>query len=506
MHRKTILKAKIWGLGVALALTVCLARAAEMSPLDQLRERIAALAEAPLSAGQSTEEVTRYSKKLSFILSDPAFNRLTGKEQHDALFAAAVVALRLGNNEEALKRIIAVSEMPEGNGKDWEVRCRIALLQSDRPQVKTSLLTLARKYPETLRQIDPTFVLRATGVVLADKSEDMVALLIPMFDGQYRVYGAQEPSEMWGQLAQELLKRGDLQGGQRVAARITAPEILIRLSSELSKEKLLEANPYRADPRAALAKELETEQELWRQHPRSGYVLQDLLRDLNRAGRFQQAVDASDGALEKIRAKDPAAPEFDDHNSLNWFYDFRSTAYQGLGKWDDGVRALEEGSRQPEQTGPNVSQVLNLASLYCSLGRAQDIRATIQRMGKASAYGDGVRLAAEHCAAMLDGDLKKAAKVLARLDFARSSAPTELMDALIQSNDLDAAASVLIETLENDRWRSSLLRRIQEYETGAAETQLDTLWQARRKQMYERADVAAAIRKYGYARSYDLRQ
>jgi hypothetical protein len=154
--------------------------------------------------------------------------------------------------------------------------------------------------------------------------------------------------------------------------------------------------------------------------------------------------------------------------------------------------------------GDNVSTSIDLGSLYCDLGRPHDAIAAINGIAdKPSAFGlmamESVRLEA----AVQLGDSAAAARSLNYLRLHRADAPAIYRYSLIVSNQLNAAAKLLIAQLRDPNQRIEALQEVQDYaEPPAPDWALEM--RAREHSVIARPEVQAAIRKLGRVERYDL--
>ena len=151
---------------------------------------------------------------------------------------------------------------------------------------------------------------------------------------------------------------------------------------------------------------------------------------------------------------------------------------------------------------PNVSQVINLASLYADLGQPEDALAAIESVGsRRSDYGDLQEQRVRFEAYAQLGDAEGIRVTLAFISEHRHDAVGSYQSALLQVGDIDAAAALLIGRLETPRERADALYSIQGF-AKQPRTPIEQQGAARRTALIERPDVRAAIERVGRKESY----
>lgn len=83
-----------------------------------------------------------------------------------------------------------------------------------------------------------------------------------------------------------------------------------------------------------------------------------------------------------------------------WLMNNRAIALRRMERLDDAIAAFKTGSRLDGYGGPDVSQVLNLGSFLCLIGRPAEALQVIEPVGEMTGYGRMVQTAVHHCAAL----------------------------------------------------------------------------------------------------------
>jgi beta-barrel assembly-enhancing protease len=177
-----------------------------------------------------------------------------------------------------------------------------------------------------------------------------------------------------------------------------------------------------------------------------------------------------------------------------------------MGCLDEAVAQLGAASNLFEDHAGNVSQLINLAQLYCNLDRPKEARAVIGRLvAQTSAFGamqlERVRLDA---ASQL-GDSIQVALSMRYLEKHRADAPDAYEDALIYVNQLDRAAKFLLERLRDKSQRTQALADVQTY-AAPLRTPREVEYHARWRTVLARQDVQAAIQRVGRVEEYKLEE
>jgi tetratricopeptide (TPR) repeat protein len=205
--------------------------------------------------------------------------------------------------------------------------------------------------------------------------------------------------------------------------------------------------------------------------------------------------------------KSTESPEkaYEDYEKFNpWILDERQRALTRVGRWDDAVVQLTAASLLSEDNGGNISQIINLAQLYCDLSRPKEALKTLGRLeAKPSPYGVMQVEYVKLDAAALSGDKVQMVRSLKYLEEHRADAPNTYEDAQVLINDLDRAASFLIERLQDVNHREAALLSVQTYGSWHKTPRM-LQFDARRRAVLTRVDVREAIQKVGRVETYHL--
>jgi tetratricopeptide (TPR) repeat protein len=227
-----------------------------------------------------------------------------------------------------------------------------------------------------------------------------------------------------------------------------------------------------------------------------------LAHRLERANQLEEALAVLDGVLQKLAEAPDGAPPFDDLDQLHWVEHYRVRVLQKLGRWDEAI-AGQIRARDASLVGDEdlASQRLNLGELYVLLGQPEEALVAIEAIKAegdgASPYGLAVAAAIRICAYVQLGDEANLASALAYLRENGDSSDWALRTGLLCANDQRGLARVIMERLEDSSTRSDALEGLQDYLPSPHETKFSAVLDERFEAVRSRADVRAAIAKYG---------
>lgn len=441
---------------------------------------------------------------LKRLIASTEFAALNIELRHHALHLAGLCANETGDYAGALVYLAQSTAMPEATGSEWHARLSAAFQLGRIDEAALSLATIARQWPEllpALRDQVISDVLRQ----LRDQGKNAAwrDLANALFDGNWKILGT-EPSWLWRALAERLLEEGKLDRAAAVAAAVDSPYDLIAMRVDLRFAGIVKANAALFDIDRALAAQISKAEAAAKQDPNSLEKLTVLTYALLSGSRYQEVLALSDQALARATpALGQLQPYSDANEYLIWIMDNRARALRGLGRYDEAVEQLERAARRPENGHVNVSNAINLGVIYCQLDRPDDALRAIEEVRDVSPYGrmqlEGVR----QCAALGKGDAKTAQAAIAYLREHRKDAEGSYDEALLQANQLEAAAVLLIERLNSSEKRGKALLEIQDWvrPNGTPRgRELHRRW----LQLLQRADVKAAIEKVGRIESQPL--
>jgi len=235
----------------------------------------------------------------------------------------------------------------------------------------------------------------------------------------------------------------------------------------------------------------------------SGFIA--VANDLNRLGRYREAL----ALLESVRPDLSRPNAFKDKDDeANWWAEMIARTYLLLGDYDRLAQSYRAAIAENEMGEPNVSQLLNFAVEQIRFGHPDQALATLALATdehKRSPYGEMVLRSARGCASFQLGKAEDAARdrdyVLAHIKDNRAGAT----DLLLCLGDLDRAAALIIDRLEDKDQRTDMLRQLAEYRLNAPALP-EPPEIARLPAIKARPDIKAAIAKAGGLPSFPFRR
>ncbi len=334
------------------------------------------------------------------------------------------------------------------------------------------------------------------------RREGDIRLLTALFKARWTVPNAGEPSALWSEFALLLLEGGDVELAREVAQRVTAPEPLVAMHADARFDELTAADSGRFDVAAAVVAEIVRAQEQARSSPDLIAPILLLGHALAASNRCAEALQVVDAAI--ARAAGPTAeerPYRDAGENLVWLLDLRARHLACLGRWEEAVRQRSQAGILTERGGPNTSQVINLAHLLVTVGRAADGLRALEAVGPMSEYGRMEETWARLRAHAQLGNAEAVRTALAYLEEHRYVSLDVYLDALVDAGEIEKTAELLIELLADGRARTGILVRLQRYAESPL-TPVGVERKARWGSLVVRPDVRAAIARVGRLDTY----
>jgi tetratricopeptide (TPR) repeat protein len=458
---------------------------------------------------QKEENAPKAHALLRERLAMPEFRRLPQYQQYVWLHLAGLLAMQLNDADVAHSVAVQSTIMPSAVEEDWLVRFYSAAVKDYRQDAVDSLTVIAQRWPEALEKYDDRYLASFIArVVRSPAPQTAQPLLEALFAAKWKMEGGLEPSYFWAQLARMLIEQKQPDRAKEVIARITAPRELLAMRVDKRFDPVVQADPKRFDVVAAVDRELVTLQKLSDASPRVLLLKAERVMAYIEAGRYSRAIAAADEVLAANATADAAAGHFDDaQEQFNWILDYRAQALQGLGKWAEAEQYMKTAAARPEEGRPNVSNTINLAFLYASLGRSDDAVTALGDLAKpidnASEYGKMQVQLVLLRAAVAKKDAAAAQAALEALRAMQSASPETFQQALLDANQLEEAADLLISRLKNPQLRSAALVEVQEYKMPAP-TPANRLTYERWGTLRARKDVQAAVAAVGRIEKFPL--
>ena len=445
---------------------------------------------------------TRADELLDRLLADPRFASQDASVRHDAYSLSTWLALQASNYKKALASLRRSVAADPDVMEDWYPLATLEYDAGNHVASAKAIAHLARHWPEHPEMINSSLV---TVLVHQSKLQRSARLdfLHALTQANWR-QGRSQNSSLWYELTLMQLLEGDVQQARASALRVSTPEFIVNLRSDKQFDPLIDREAPGFDVGLAARNEVDALQRLAGAAPDSLELRNELNDAMLTAGMTEAALRHADLILAKMAQVAEDDPLFADMDSKIWTMNNRAVALRRLGRFEEAIRQLEVASKFEEQGGANVSQILNLAQAYCSMGRPQEARTTLARLGKdLSPYGRMVKASNEHRIAVQTNDAVAAKKAMDYLHKNRSLSFSLYLWALLETQQLDQAAELLKSVLSSPDDRSEALGLVQ-HSLEAPQQPADVIPEANLKTVLARADVVAAIAAVGHVERYPI--
>jgi tetratricopeptide (TPR) repeat protein len=470
---------------------------AEDSALAAYRERVITARRVAVELGHTPEEWTAAGVTLKAALGDPMFKQLDAVEQSRVHSGAGWAAIRVGDYIRARDQLLRATQLNPDASVDWLWLARLDDELGDYDSAAMAIVGFLRQW-----QLDDEQTVFVTQVVRkADPaSVSRLVLLQALFDSNWqpKPLGA---SDLWYELALSQVRGKQMDQARATIARITSPDMLVRLRSDKRFDSLVDLKAPQFDVEKAAQAQLQTLREQSTNPPTVSQVAVDLTRALLSVGDNKAVLEFADQLLAT-----PAGPDasFADAEQRAWIANNRATALSRLGRADEALAQMESAAAIGVNGGINVNQTLNLSHFYCAMGRGEQARVAAAKVAaNMNGYGKVVQKLAEHCAALATGDSAAAAAAFAYLTDHQKDGPFPYLLALIRSNQMDEAARAVIRRLESEDDRGQMLYDLQDFLESKplpGNVVLEARWQA----LVKRRDVVQALQQVGRTQHYDI--
>jgi len=446
-------------------------------------------------------------RDLTPIVMTPAFSRLAPQQQALGLYLLAWAALSQKDDANAHGAAVRSVELDPDNDQAWLVRGLSAWGLKDWDDEALSFAKLARKFPGTAASLPDGAVFNLAGQLHGQR---LTEVMLALHDAHWTPKGIGATANLtWFTTMTDLLAQGDLEHAQLVAHDITGYREFIAMHADHRYDQIVSADPAAFDVSAGLDRELARRRADAAAFPTKLAVVNALAFALMERNAPGEALDVLQAALAKANGERETAAYFEDERQeLAWTFDYESRAMLDLGRVDQAIKALEWGAALRGTAAPNVNQTLNLAELLDDLGRPREALKVIANFDSryASPYGAMTWRTDVVCAYAQTNDAPKVAASLDYLKAHAQDAPYALRDGLICVGDADGYARWLLAGLDDPQLRATVLLRLQDF---LPDPPNKSAWresrQAFERGVEQRADVQAAIAKYGRIGSYPVR-
>lgn len=473
----------------------------EQGPQQSAMQRYIEQANAALQAADqaSEEDAAATLAALSAVIDDPLYGMLTKEGQRMLVSAKALATWQQGRLENARDLYVQATKIDGNEPDDWY---RLAILErhlGDTPRSARYMTALVHRWPDRANNLDRS-LLNAYAYRPEGNPPWRTELMQALFDAGWDDSGNGVDS-IWHQLALAYLDQGDPAAAAKVVERIVDPLIIIRMRSDKRFDAVAASLNKLPAPQEAAEQRITELRRLIKVSPKRVDLISSLGTQLLVAGRNQEALVLADTTLAAIAA-DPAS--FPNLEHKNWVMNDRASALRRLGRLDEALAELDSASRMDESGRPNVSQVLNLASLYCSAGRPKEALRAVERVKSGmSGYGRMVLSAVQHHAALQTGDRRAASEALGYLLAHRKESEAIVLEALLIEGRVDDAAQSLIGQFADPSKRDDALRFVQEFKS-PPELAGDQAFSIHRSELLARDDVKAAVAQVGRMGAHEV--
>jgi len=252
----------------------------------------------------------------------------------------------------------------------------------------------------------------------------------------------------------------------------------------------------RLDVRAAAEVNLVRAYESAEGDPANLHRFLEVAQALRTLGRNDEALALLDQHI--AHAQSAGSNYRDVAESLNWLLNERAYILYDLNRPDEAREAFGLSIAARESGNWNVSQVINFATMLIAEQRSRDALEVVRTVGSSSPYGDMWIAAVRACAAAQLGDAALQATSMAFLREHAEDNISALARANLCVNDLDAAAALYIQRLNDPDKRSSALVALQRYQSSPVEAlPHDIVLRERMERVRARPDVQAAVAEFG---------
>jgi hypothetical protein len=441
--------------------------------------------------------------ELDKALHAPGFAGLPEEVRSQTIYLAGLIAWETGEYDKAHGFAVRATHLPEADNTAWMLRYSSAFAIKNYGDAAYSLTMFTQRWPRKLDDVLPDAVVQLHyQLKRAHEDETDRLMLDELFDAGWKNKGT-EPSNLWRDLALLHLQRDEVARATKVALRVTSGQIALSMRVDKRFDAITLAHPDAFDVDRLIAKEIADTKAQIAAHPDQLQPITDLQELFLLTGQPRNVLSISDAIVARAEKREGAKAYTDFSERYNWILDYRSRAFKRQGQWDKAIATEVLAARIPEQGGINVSQSINLGELYAELDQPDNATNAIIQLGDVSPFGqmqmEGVKLRA----AVDRHDEQAASAAMAYLRAHRAEDLDTWQDALLLRGQLDEAAALLIERLENPEWRTDALVDVQHY-ADVARTPMEKTIHDRWNIITARPDVQAAVQKVGRIETFAI--
>lgn len=457
------------------------------------------------------ENYPEASKLLEQVMNRPDFANADPDLQFFTFLLASFAAEATDDNLSAHEYLVVATSHPDADGETWLRRARTAAILEKWTDAGESLITVAKRFPKAFNGDEPQiWLINSVVHELGQNSRlrpQRMDLIDAFFAAGYKSKYGEEPSYLWLLMATDAIERGDDKRAREAAKRITASETLISILIDKRFDRLVKQQPKLFDVRTAAEREAKLMKGVVKRQPRSLQAQVDYANALYPLGRFAEMIALANTAIARVDTAPTDKPPFDDiDDNLNWIHNQKATALAALGRWNEAAQVLADWEHSDRNRADKVSQAINLGSGYNDLGRPDDALTAVSGVDWSRGISDYGRMQFQFVRFRAFKQQGKDAEAREIVDWIREHQKDSLdtaQSALLESGDVDGAATLLITRLRDANERAEALAGIQNYMT-TPRTELQKKREALNQTLLARPDVVAAISEVGRREKFPI--
>ncbi|MCB1634925.1 MAG: hypothetical protein KDI51_10080 [Xanthomonadales bacterium] len=468
------------------------------SPEAKALERLTRSAKRALEAADS-EPPADAERRLSAVLDDPAFGKLSRRLRAELLWVASGVAADAGNLSLSRRRVQLLTKLRPDLTWGWYRLARVEAAMGNDQAAIDHIVHVLQTWPEWSVNLGRSD-LQAFQFAGRDHPAAQRRWLEALFATGWNAR-PNSASGMRMRLVELQLADGDTEQAAQTASLILHPMDVVGLRVDRRLAALHSGPGEDLDPVRRGRRLLQDLRVRAQDAPTDLEAINELIELLLVLGDIDEALALSTDTLSRIEEGGDLA---EDPTFLRpWVANHRSTALLRQGDTEAAVAQLIAASQMAESPdGGNTSQLLNLATLYLRLNRPAAALDLLDQVSNPSPYG---RMVMERCrfAANLDNP-EVAEEALGYLREHQDDGILQWLDALLSADRIDEAAATVVVQLADDEDRTTVLFWLQSFWN--TELPADGRYRQARQQLLDRADVKAAIAAVGHIERFDVYQ
>jgi hypothetical protein len=437
------------------------------------------------------------------VIAAPGFGKLPADVRRQVTAICVMTASAERQYDKGLAWARLGSDAPDANYRDWALRMAAAWYAKDKRDAAASLTTAARRWPAELTRFDDE-VTASVAFYAAENDiglEQRINLLDALFTAGW-TWKDRKPEELWHELVWSLGSAGRMARARQVFPELTTPRFVIGFWIDKRFDAVTDAHLKPLDVSALTARYLARSVVRMRARPRSLEALGSTCLAFVTAGEYAEARTL---AKQTLSQRSSFAKDFDDPGATDWIEECARLLPRRLGEWPIVEEQYARDIESPPPRSTPFSRLYALAEFYVSKDDAQRGAPLLESLARIEMNATEKRNHQYllHTARRLQGDAAGAKAALDWLRDHRQENEWVYMSALVEENDLDAAAPILIRYLQDLSERGDTLYIIQKFRVGA-ETPRDKRWREGLQALAARADVRATIDIVGRVGAFDL--